>query len=176
MVLEAPLWLQAGTYPARLDRMFIEQVMRGQNRVFSGLAVTQRAAGANFTVDISAGPAVVKGTTQAFQGMYFIRSTAVANIAVPSTPATTRTDSVVATIQDPDGGGTAGNNWILQVVQGTTPPENSLVLATIARTSNEAAILAAAITDLRPLGQWSWTVSTTAPTGKGVPGDLWVVV
>lgn len=174
MTLEAPLWIQAGSYAARLDRFFIEEVMRRQNRIMRGMAVTQRAAGANFTVDVSAGAAALKGTTQAFQGMYFIRSTATENIVVPATPATTRTDTVVATVQDPNAGGVAGDKWVLTVVQGTTVPENSIALATIARTSGEAAILTASITDLRPLGEWPWTVSTQAPTGRGIPGDLWV--
>lgn len=176
MALETPIWLQNGVYPARLDRAFIQEVMRGQNRVFRGLAVTQRAAGANFTVDVSAGAAAILGTSQANQGMYFVRSTAVENVSVPATPGSPRTDSVIAVVNDPNAGGAAGDDWEIQVIAGTTLPANCLLLATIARTSTEPSILNAAITDQRPLGEWSWTVSTTAPgSTKGVPGDLWVV-
>lgn len=174
MALETPLWLQAGTYPARLDRFFIQEVMRGQNRVFRGLKVSQRGAGANFTVDFSVGAAVILGNSQADQGMYAVRSTTVVNVAVPSTPAANRTDSAIAVVNDPQAGGAAGDNWQLQVIQGVTLPANSLLLATIARTPGEAAILNAAITDVRPVGEWSWTVGTVAPTVKGVPGDLYV--
>jgi len=174
MTKETPLWLQAGVYPARLDRYFIEEVMRRTPRVFRGLAVTQRAAGPNFTVDVSAGSCVVLGTTQANQGMYFCRSTAVENVAVPATPAAPRTDSVIVHVNDPNAGGSAGDNWVISVISGTVLPTDSLLLATIARTTGEVSITNAAITDVRPLGEWAWTVSTAAPSGRGVPGDLWV--
>lgn len=175
MTRETPLWLQAGTYPARLDRGFLHEMTRRQARVFRGLVVTARAAGANFSVDISAGAAMVLGTTQAYQGSYFCQSTAVENRAVPSSPATSRTDGVYAVVNDPNGGGEAGDNWDFVVVAGLTPPENALLIATIARSVGEPAIQTAAIVDVAPRGEWSWTVSTVAPTGRGVPGDLWVV-
>jgi hypothetical protein len=152
MARELPLWMQANMYAARLDRGFIEMVMRGQNRVFTGGVVTQRAAGADFTVDVSALAAVVLCTSQAFGGMWFIRSTAVENA-----------------------GGVAGDDWIVAAIAGLVIPDNSILLGTVARTPGEPSIQNAAITDAAPRGQWAWTVSSSAPSGKGVPGDLWVV-
>jgi hypothetical protein len=175
MALELPLWLQAGKYSARLDRFFIEEVMRRQNRVFRGLVVTQRAAGANFSVDISDGAAAVKGTSQEFSGMYFLRSTAVENVPVPASPGSgSRTDTVIAVVHDPNSGGTAGDNWIFDIVQGTVIPDNAIGIARLARTQSEPSILQSAITDIAPRGEWSWTVSVNPPTGRGIPGDLWV--
>jgi hypothetical protein len=175
MARELPLWMQANMYAARLDRGFIEMVMRGQNRVFTGGVVTQRAAGADFTVDVSALAAVVLCTSQAFGGMWFIRSTAVENVAMPATPGAPRTDSVYAQVRDPNAGGVAGDDWIVAAIAGLVIPDNSILLGTVARTPGEPSIQNAAITDAAPRGQWAWTVSSSAPSGKGVPGDLWVV-
>jgi hypothetical protein len=175
------LWLQAGEYPARLDRHFIEEIMRGQNRVFRGLVVSSRAGGANFSVDVSAGTAVILGNSENFQGAYFVRSTAVYNIGsdplnpLPPTPAASRLDTVIAVVNDPQAGGEAGDNWALRVIEGTTIPQNSIALATIARSSTEPSILPGAITDIAPRGEWAWTVGTSAPTGRGIPGDLYIV-
>ena len=175
MAYELPLWLQAGKYSARLDRFFIEEVMRSTNRVFRGMVVGPRGAGANDSVDISAGAAAIKGTSQPNSGMYFVRSTAVENIVAPARPTTgTRTDTVIATVNDPNAGGAVGDNWRFQIIQGTVLPANSIGLARLARTFNEASISAGAITDIAPRGEWAWTVSTAAPVGRGVPGDLWV--
>ena len=177
MALETPKWLQAGVYSARLDRHVIEELFRRQNRVIRGLQITQRAAGANFTVDISAGSAVVIGTTQADQGGYVVRNTAVFSLAVPVTPAAARTDSIYLSINDPNAGGPAGDNAaFVYVVSGAQAPTDSLLLATVARAPAESAILNAAIVDKRPLGEWSWTVGVGPPTHNAPDGDLYVQV
>ena len=177
MARETPKWLQAGQYPARLDRHVIEEVFRRKSRVMRGLQVTQRGGGANFSVDISAGSAVVLGTTQVDQGAYVIRSTAVENLVVPATPATARTDSIYAVVNDPNAGGPAGSNFVFTYVpSGSAVPGDSVLLATISRTPGEPSIVNAAITDMRPLGEWSWTVGTTPPTHRAPDGDLYVQV
>jgi hypothetical protein len=175
---ETPKWLQAGSYSARLDRHIIQELFRGKNRVLRGLQVTQRAAGANFTVDVSAGTAVVNGTTQADQGAYVCRSTAVESVVASATPASARTDSLYLVVNDPNAGGPAGDDFVLTWVNGgSAAPADSVLLATIARTPGESAITTAAITDQRPLGEWSWTVGTTnPPTNKAPDGDLYIVV
>jgi hypothetical protein len=174
---ETPKWLQAGVYPARLDRHVIEELFRRQSRVARGLQVVPRGAGANFSVDISAGTAVVIGTTQVDQGAYIVRSTAVENLLVPGTPAAPRTDGVYVVVNDPNAGGPAGDNFVfVYVASGAAVPGDSILLATIARTPGESAILSAAITDMRPLGEWSWTVGTASPTHKAPDGDLYVQV
>lgn len=175
MALEPPLYLQAGIYSARMDRFFIYEVCRGQPRVFRGLAVTQRAAGANFSVDIAIGACAILGNSQADQGMYLCRNTAVVNLAATTTPAAARTDSVIAHVKDPNAGGVAGDSWALEWINGgTAMPTDSLVLATVARAPGEAAILTAAITDKRPLGTLYGQVGTTPPPTRGVPGDIYV--
>ena len=153
------------------------QAEKGQNRVIRGMQVTQRSAGANFSVDISAGTAVILGTTQADQGAYMVRSTAVENQTVPATPAQNQTDSLYAIVNDPNAGGDAGDDFEFKYVSsGGGVPDDSILLATIARATNESAITDATIFDARPLGEWSWTVGTSAPTHNAPPGDLFVLV
>jgi hypothetical protein len=178
MVIEAPNWLQNVTYAARLDRGFIEKVLHGAERVFDGLAVTQSTPTPNFNVAVSAGSCAVFGDDQANQGMYFVRSTAIESLVCPASPgAGTRTDTVIMRVNDPQAGGAAGNNATLSVISGTTVPASAIAIATIARTAGESAILNAAITDVRPLGSYPYTVSTAQPPANGgVEGDLWIVV
>lgn len=177
MTRETPKWLQAGTYPARLDRHVIEELFRRKGRVMRGLQVGVRGAGANFSVDVSAGSAIVLGTTQADQGAYLCRSTGVENVLASATPAANRTDSLYLVVNDPNAGGPLGDNFVLSWVNGgAAAPADSLLLATIARTPSESAILGGVITDLRPLGEWSWTVGTAAPTAPAPDGDLYIQV
>lgn len=177
MARETPKWLQAGTYSARLDRHVIQELFRGKPRVLRGLQVTQRGAGANFSVDITAGSAVVIGNTQADQGGYLIRSTATENLVVPATPAAARTDAIYVVVNDPNAGGGATNDFtFVYWVSGSAVPKDSILLANIARATSEASILTAAITDKRPLGEWSWTVGTASPTAAAPDGDLYVQV
>lgn len=177
MALETPKWLQAGVYPARLDRHVIEELFRSENRVIRGMQVTPFAGGANFSVDITAGSAVVLGTTQGDQGAYMIRSTAVENLVVPATPASAQTDAIFAVVNDPNAGGPAGDDFAFVYVSSGDPvPNDSIKLADIARSPGESAIQAGAITDRRPLGEWSWTVGTGSPTHNAPNGDLYVQV
>jgi hypothetical protein len=174
---ETPKWLQAGSYAARLDRHVIQELFRSKGRVLRGFQITQRAAGANFTVDISAGSAIVLGTSQTDQGAYLCRGTTLDTLAASATPAANRTDSVYVVVNDPNAGGPAGDNFVFSWVNGgSAAPADSLLLATVARTPGESAILAAAITDVRPLGEWSWTVGTAVPTAPAPDGDLYVQV
>lgn len=177
MTIEVPIWLQNGTYPARLDRAFIDRVLHGAERVFDGLDVAQDGTG-SFNVTVQPGAAAILGDDTTLQGMYFVRVTAAETIAAPASPgAGTRTDSIILRVNDPQAGGAAGDNATLEVISGTTIPSTAILLATIARSAGEAAILDAAITDRRPVGAYPYTVSTSGPpSGLGVEGDLWVTV
>lgn len=178
MTIESPLWMQNVKYPARIDRSFIERLMRSQERVFDGLQVVQEGAG-TFNVTITAGAAAVLGDDTAEQGMYFVRVTADETVAVPASPPSgSRIDSVVLSVRDAQAGGPAGDDAVLEIIEGgSSVPSTSVLLATITRSSSEGAILTSAIVDARPLGQYPYTVSTTAPpAGVGVEGDLWVQV
>jgi hypothetical protein len=103
--------------------------------------------------------------------------TAAETIAAPASPGTgNRTDSVVLRVRDSQAGGAAGDDAVLEVIEGTAIPSTAVLLATIARSAGEAAILAAAITDVRPLGLYPYGVGTGGPPPVGVEGDLYVQV
>lgn len=178
MAIEQPLWMQNLKYAARLDRRMIERLLGGTERVFDGLAVTQNGTG-NFTIDVSAGGAAVLGDDTAEQGMYVVEITATETVAVPSSPPSgSRTDSVVLRINDAQAGGAAGDDATLEVIEGGSAiPASAIVLATIDRSAAEGSILDSAITDVRPLGRFPYTVSDSPPpAGAGADGDLWVQV
>ncbi len=185
MAIEIPLWLSGGTYSARLDRQIIKRWSLSKERVFEGLLVAQRAAGANFTVDVSIGACVITGDNEANQGMYLVETTAIENFAMPVKPTTNpRIDLVSMRINDPGAGGPAGNTATLVATSGAeaaTPvapavPTSAILLAQISRTVAEGSILTAAITDKRAVSQGPVNVVAAVPSTLGVVGDVYFVV
>jgi hypothetical protein len=189
--LHLPVWLQNDTYIASLDRSLVDAVYAGGGGIVApgDLIVTQRGAGANMSVDVAAGKAVVTGTDVAGQGKYLCWSDAVANVVIAAAPGTglSRIDRIVATVRDADAIGGLNNDWILQRIAGTagsTPsppavPASSLAIARVLVGANVTSILTANVTDDRVaagLGAafpWTpyvptWTAATTNPTiGNG---------
>jgi hypothetical protein len=174
MTINVPIWLQNGTYPARLDRAFIERVLHGSQRVFDGLEVTQTGSG-SATVDIAVGAAAILGGDENNQGMYFVDVIAEETSNSVTTPTGARTDIVVLRVNDPTANGPAGDNATIELIEGTTVPDTAILLATIARTAG-APILDADITDSRPLGPYPYGVGTSGPPLVGVEGDLYIQV
>jgi len=116
------------------------------------LLVAQRAAGANFSVDVAQGVVAVSGTSVAYQGTYLCRSTSSVNVPMPAPPGTgSRTDLVVAQVYDKQADGGSQYGWTPLGVQGTVVPPNALALAQVTRTAGEASLLAAALKDVRLL-------------------------
>lgn len=168
--------MDANTIPARLDRLLIERIWKGRNRVFYGLVATQRAAGANFTIDVSAG-ALVMQATDADAGMYLGKTKATINVSVPATPGANRTDKLIAYFRDPNNGGPAGSDLILQVIAGNVAtPSNAMLLYNVMRILPESAITTPNLVSVAPRGEGFVTVATSTPTGLGVAGDIVVVV
>lgn len=154
-MLNVPLWLQQGSYPARQDRTLLAALFTEGVMGTGDLAVTQRAAGTNMSVDIAAGSAAISGTTQDDQGVYLAESTAVENRAIAAAPATgTRTDLVVGRVRDSAVSGTS-NDWLLEVITGVdnagvpATPDDAIPLASVAVAAGTATITNAMITDLR---------------------------
>jgi hypothetical protein len=114
------------------------------------LKVSQRAAGANLSVDVAAGSAMIPGSSVAYQGKYLCRSTAPVNVplvgGVPSSG--TRTDLIVAQVFDDQADGSGQYAWSPVWVPGTTSaPANSIPLAKVVVGSGISSILTAAIDD-----------------------------
>lgn len=161
MALLTPTWLQNGTYPARLDRIFADVLFtEGVIRPGTGeLLVTQRGAGANNSVDIAAGYACITGDDAPDQGNYLARNDATVNLVATAAPvANSRIDLVCLQINDTAEGGGAGDNATFVYVTGTaavTPappatPASAIVLARVLRTVGDTQVVNANITDVRP--------------------------
>jgi hypothetical protein len=152
--LEPPLLLEAVSgdiaipYSARQLRTLADAVWSVDGVISSSdLVPTQRAAGANMSVDVSAGLCVITGDAIAYQGKYVQRSTAVTNLTVNAAPSSgSRTDLIVAQLYDKqaDGGSTYG--WSLLVLPGTTTvPASAIELGRLTITAGATSVVNANI-------------------------------
>lgn len=121
------------------------------------LAVIQRAAGANMSVDVLTGGAMVGGTENALQGEYFVFNDASVNVAITNNSSgNPRIDVIGIQIRDTEYSGATDDARIL-VITGTaagvpavpTLPADFLTLAHVAVASGAGSILTANITDKR---------------------------
>jgi len=107
VTFEKSLWSQdpaAGT-PARVDRMLIAQLWDEGVLSAAALKVTQRAAGANFSVDVAPGSIIITGDDQTNQGNYLAKCTALENVAISAAPGSnSRYDIVVVRHCDSNAG------------------------------------------------------------------------
>lgn len=186
MVLEVPLWLQASTgdvpiaYTAAQFRGLLSALaVPGVTRK-NDLLVSQRAGGANMSVDVAAGSCVIPGTSLSNQGYYWCRSTSVLNVTIAAAPPSgSRTDLIVAQCYDSQSDSSGLYSWTPLVVTGTVGsgapavPANAILLATVAVTSGQASVVTANITDKRVLNllvdKPQWQIGggdgTSIPTG-----------
>ena len=120
------------------------------------LEVTQRAAGANFSVDVAAGFAAITGDDTTNQGMYICQNTAVVNVPVPTAPPSgSEIHRIVAWVKDPLHEGSFSNyEWTIECLEDTgsgTPaqPDSAITLALVTVTSITANITGANINNQR---------------------------
>lgn len=122
-------------------------------------AVTQRAGGANQSVDIAAGLAVVTADVGSLQGKYLQRNNAAVNFTgIPNAPGSgTRRHILCLRISDKQAGG-SGYTPDFFLVQDTTGggglppvPGNCLALAEVQRIAGQASVLTAHIKPMRML-------------------------
>jgi hypothetical protein len=165
VTLNKPLFLQALSgdaaipFSAQEIRSMLDALLVGSGVLTStSLAVAQRGAGANFSVDVGAGWAAVAGTSVADQGKYLAESTATVNLAIAGAPGAgfSRLDLVYAQIRDRQADGGASYDWILAVATGVSSgvlpavPANAIPLAQIGPVVNTTpSITTSLITDLR---------------------------
>jgi hypothetical protein len=172
-VRSVPIFLQAGSHPAEETRLALGSLQGTSTASFAGgvgasdrahgvvnvsdFAVTQRAAGANMSVDVAAGNAWIRGTQATAQGAYHVYNDGTVNLSVASSDATNpRIDLVIARVQDSFYSG-ATNSASVTVVTGTpaasptdpTLPANALVLARVRVPATSTSVVTANITDVR---------------------------
>jgi hypothetical protein len=169
MTLAPPLWAGAATYVADTDRELINSVFRSTGVVDlpgGHLKVSQRAAGANMSVDVAAGTGIIEGTDAAGQGRFLCASDAVVNKVVNAAPGagTSRIDRIYARVFDADVlGGTS--SWEIGYIAGTAAasptapalPTSSIPLAQFTVLNTTTSITSAMCVDQR----------TEAAVGRG---------
>lgn len=195
MSLLTPSWLQpsvgdpAISYTAQQDRASVLGAMFGREGVYDliggDLKVTQRAAGANFTVDVAAGRAAIDGDDISDQGTYICTSTTTASVTVPAAPGSgTRTHRVIARVKDHLSNATwATYEWTIELLADTGAgmpalPASAISLASVAVAAGAASVTNAMITDLRSRatvgtpdisGNWSLNTTNWAQSDAGRP-------
>ena len=147
--------------------------------------VTQRGAGANFSVDIAAFQGIVTGDDVTDQGSYLVTNTATFNLATPSAPGSgTRTHRLVAQVRDKRANAAWSTyDWTPVIVQDSgsgepAEPASSATLAHIVIAAGQANVSNANITQgytvlgsLKIQGPW-W--STQAGAGSWNVTGTWV--
>lgn len=183
MTYEKPLWQDnAGTgvpasYAAGLDRALIAAVHQSAG-VYGAtdLFVSQRGAGADSSVDVALGKAVIYEASTT-ERAYLIRLTgSVQNVPLPASPGSnSRYDMIYAQVFDSTISGSV-DNWSLVAVSGTAaasptepaaPSGQSLLLARVTRTSGVATVLNAAIQDRRIFNRNAYPLPWVSITSLG---------
>jgi hypothetical protein len=166
MTVNKPVWMQATggdtalQYSAQELRAVLEGMFKTEGILpavgATACKVTQRGAGANFSVDIAPGHALITGDDVAGQGMYLVKVSATENLVTPTAPGSgTRVHRVVLQIRDKLHLGT----WttydcvpvLLQDTGSGTPatPNSALSLALVSIAAAQANVSNANITDIR---------------------------
>lgn len=151
----------SGTYDgADLSRPYRDFICEGVVTA-TDLEVSERGAGANMSVDVSAGSAWVLGDSSDLQPLYRCHNDGTVNLAVSAADGSNpRIDLVVAEVRDSAFSGVS-QDWRLRVVEGTpagspsapATPDSALALAQISIPAADTTISDAQITDVRELAR-----------------------
>jgi hypothetical protein len=166
MTVNRPIWMQAagGDTAIQYSAQELRAVMEGMFKTEGVLPavgatackVTQRGAGANFSVDVAPGHALITGDDVAGQGMYLVKIAATENVVTPSAPGSgTRVHRVVLQVRDKlHNGAYTTYDALPQLLQDTgsgTPatPNSAISLALVSIAAAQANVSNANITDTR---------------------------
>jgi len=164
VTLYRPLFMQAAEgdstieYDGRLMRLMLTGTWSSEGPVNDSFQVSQRSAGANMSVDVSGGTAVVTGNDVSLQGTYMCVSDAVENVVVPAAPASgTRTHRIMLYVKDKLYDGTLAADtyeFVVELQEDTgsgTPalPPSAISLALVQVAAGQISVTDANITDTR---------------------------
>jgi hypothetical protein len=148
--VDTPVQYSASTLRALLDGLYTPGAF-GQS-----FQVTQRGAGANFSVDVSGGFVGIAGGDIANQGKYLVDGIGVVNVPTPAAPGSgTRIHRIIARVRDKQSSGTYTTyDWTFELLEDTgggTPatPVSALSLAYVTIASGQASVTTANILDDR---------------------------
>lgn len=174
-----PFFTQGGSYDARSDRLSSTAWLADEGTIWpADLAVSQRGAGANMSVDVSSGFCYVSSDVT-LQAWYLCLNDAVVNktIAAVGSAGQSRKDLVVARCYDTQHGD-GSNSWALEVIPGTAAttgtetapatPTRALRLATVSVAYGQSSVTNANIVDQRlaavPVAPVEWELFTNPNT------------
>jgi len=193
MTLWTPSYLTlANAYSARSDRVTQELLAKGPGvPSIADLVVSQRAAGANYSVDVSAGWASIRHTTLNPGGLYGVYNDGVVNVANPNAAngSNPRIDLLSVQVKDVTDSGDASNTPLFVWTAGTATagatlanlsgkpaaPANSLSLAYVLIATGATSIVTANLLDvslcpIRGVSTFANGVDTVQPDyPRGLP-------
>lgn len=176
--ISPPGWMQAGSYPARVDRLTAITGMAGYSgfaadestplRIRQGVRPSYQnyqlkarpTATASMSVIVSAGICIIENHDLAGYGAYICVNDADVTLTIAAADATKyRRDTIVAAVYDAETAGSS-SNWSLQVVQGPlvstagamtrgTLPPNAQIIADVNVNPGVTSIGSSAISDVR---------------------------
>lgn len=166
MTVARPIWMQAAgadtaiQYSAQELRQVLSSVYKTEGVLpalgSNALKVSQRGAGANFSVDIAPGHALIQGDDVTNQGMYLVYVSATENLATPTAPGSgTRVHRVALQVRDKlHNGSYTTYDAIPVLLQDTgtgTPalPASAISLGLVSIAAGQASVTNANITDTR---------------------------
>lgn len=191
MALLIPEYLQTQRYNSQRLRMVTQNAAASQPGVVGATHydVIQRALGANMSVDVGVGSALVPATNSGNKGYYHLENTSSVNVSISAANATNpRVDQIVLTVKDSTHGGDATDVPLLQVITGTPSagaqissvtganyrlgagalPNNSIRLADVIVPAAATSILTANINDRRPWAYGAFLGKTTVAAASTV--------
>jgi hypothetical protein len=156
VTLQSPLWMHGLDYDGFEDRQIFAGI--GDSGVLGSgsLAVSQRGAGANMSVDVATGWCIIPGPL----GNYLCRNDGIENvpIAAAPSPGNSRIDVIYARARDAHAEGSGSDqDWIIDKVTGTPSgspsapsiPTYAIELARVTLTSATSSITNGIITNTR---------------------------
>lgn len=169
-IVASPEFLQTQSYAAQRLRYQQEDFTPNGEGVMgqADFRVSQRGAGANMSVDIAAGAAIVRGDSIARQGLYHVVNDATINAAVSANASgNPRIDIVTVQCSDSTDSGSGTDVSTINVIAGTPTggatldnrsgaaaiPNNQLHLADVLVANGAVSILDASIRSRRPFGK-----------------------
>lgn len=194
MTLIVPEYLQTKKYSAKRDRLTLAHGGSVQAGVWDAndYKVIQRAAGANMSVDVGAGFALVPANNTGNKGLYHIENDASVNVSLAASNATNpRIDMIYVQVDDSADGAAADDTPQFGVVTGTptagatldnrtgagTLPSNSLLLADVLVGAAVTSITGSNIRDRRPwvrgafgFREYASNIDVTSTSAVALPG------
>ncbi|GGV34269.1 hypothetical protein GCM10010182_67700 [Actinomadura cremea] len=167
MTLYTPLFMQAAEgddtieYDGRAMRLLLTGIWSSEGPVNNSFGVSQRSAGANMSVDVAGGTAIVTGNDVSLQGTYMCISDAIENVTVPAAPVSgSRTHRIMLYVKDKLYDGTLDANtyeFAVELQEDTgsgTPdlPPSAISLALVTVAAGQISVTDANITDTRISG------------------------